>query len=111
MKPIQFILVPLLIILLVIFFPKLRKQWLIRSVFVGIIALTLLFTIYLDSSTIIAQYLGIGRGVDLVLYFGMLGLTVCCLMLYLRSLKLEQMITQLAREQALAGKEEKQDEA
>ena len=50
-----------------------------------------------------AQYLGIGRGVDLVMYFGMLGLAVCCLLLYLRMQQLQQQLTELAREMALLG--------
>ena len=103
MKPIQFILVPLLILLLIIFIPKLRQQRVLKVIFILIIAAIMVFTIFLDSSMILAQYLGIGRGVDLVMYFGMLGLSVCCLLLYLRMQQLQQQLTELARKMALLG--------
>ena len=103
MKPIQFILVPLLILLLIIFIPRLRQQRILKIIFILIISAIMVFTIFLDSSMVIAHYLGIGRGVDLVMYFGMLGLSVCCLLLYLRMQQLQQQVTGLAREMALLG--------
>ena len=103
MKPIQFILVPLLILLLIIFIPRLRQQRVLKIIFILIITAIMVFTIFLDSSMVLAQYLGIGRGVDLVMYFGMLGLSVCCLLLYLRMQQLQQQLTELARQMALRG--------
>lgn len=101
MKPIQLILIPLLLFLLITFQRKLRKQALLQVIFFAIMAAAMLFTLLPDLSTRIANLLGIGRGVDLIIYMSLLGLTMTCLLLYLRILKLQRMLTEVVRGQAL----------
>ncbi len=101
MRPIQYILIPLLILLLIFFERRLKKQFLLKFVFVGVMLAALGFTIFPDTSTSIANYLGIGRGVDLIIYMSIIGLTSCCLLLYLRIVKLERQLTELVREKAI----------
>lgn len=101
MKPIQYILIPLLILLLIFFERKLKKQFVIKSIFASVMLAALIFTIIPDMSTTIANFLGIGRGVDLIIYMSILGLTCCCLLLYLRMLKLERQLTAIVRKEAV----------
>lgn len=101
MKPIQFILVPLLAFLLVVFFVKLKRQHILKWVVSVIFCLGLFFSIYPDMTTTIAQFLGIGRGADLVMYLGMIGLLVVCLLLYLRLIRLERILTEIIRDRAI----------
>ena len=100
MKPIQLILVPLLVFWLIVFWLRLKQQPLMRFL-VSIVLLTgLVFTLFPDSSTWLAQYLGVGRGVDMVIYLSLTGLTVGSLLLYLRILRLERLLTEVVRQQA-----------
>lgn len=101
MKPIQLILVPVLLFLLALFFRKLRQQPVMRIFVLAVILTGLVFSVFPESSTIIANYLGIGRGADLIMYVGMLGLSAVSVLLYLRTLKLERMITEIVRRKAL----------
>ncbi|MEZ4826708.1 MAG: DUF2304 domain-containing protein [Bacteroidia bacterium] len=101
MKPIQFILVPVLVFLLALFYRRLRRQPVMRVLVMVVLIAGLIFSIFPDSSTVIANFLGIGRGADLIMYVGMLGLSAVSVLLYLRTLKLEQMITKIIRDKAL----------
>lgn len=100
-KPIQVLLIPVLLLLLVLFFVRLKQHPLLRILVSLILIAALVFTIDLESSTELARLLGIGRGVDLVIYLSLLGLTVSSILLYLRTVKLEAMLTELARNQAI----------
>lgn len=101
MKPIQFILVPLFIFWLGVFWVRFKGQPLLRLITGGVLLTGLVFTLFPDSSTQLAHYLGVGRGVDMVIYLSLLGLVVGCLLLYLRILKLERQLTELTRQQAI----------
>ncbi len=101
MKPIQFILIPLFVFLMVVFGRKLKGHPFLRVVVLLLLLLGIIFTAYDESSTYLANALGIGRGVDLVMYLSLLGLGVGCLLLYLRTLRLERMLTELIRKDAL----------
>ncbi|MDX2248930.1 MAG: DUF2304 domain-containing protein [Bacteroidia bacterium] len=101
MKPFQFILVPVILFLLVLFFRRLRHQPVMRILVMVVLVAGLVFSVFPDSTTLIANVLGIGRGTDLVMYLGMLGLFSVSGLLYLRILKLERMITEIVRQKAL----------
>lgn len=103
MKPIQFILIPLLAGILFFFQARLQKHPLLRVMVSLALIAAIIFTLFQDSSTLIANFLGIGRGVDLVIYLSLIGLTVSCVLLYLRTVKLERMLTMMARNQAIKG--------
>ncbi len=101
MKPIQFILVPLFLFWLGVFWVRFKKQPLIRGLVSMVLIVAIIFTVFPDSSTQLANYLGVGRGVDMVIYLSLVGLVVGGLLLYLRILKLERQITELTRQQAI----------
>lgn len=101
MKPIQFILIPAFIGLLIYFEHKLKKQVLLKLFLWAVLLGGMFFTIFHEWSTPIANLVGIGRGVDLIMYLSLLGLTTACTLLYLRTVKLERQLTALVRQQAL----------
>ena len=102
MKPIQFILVPLLLFLIVLFWRKLKEHPFLKWLVSGVLASITVFTLFLESSTRLANTLGIGRGVDLVTYVALLSLTIVCIFLYLRTVRLERMITEVVRANAIS---------
>jgi hypothetical protein len=103
MKPIQFILIPLFAFLMIVLGRKLKSHPVLRALVVLLLLAGMIFTAFDESSTIIANALGIGRGVDLVMYLSLLGLGVGCLLLYLRTLRLERMLIELVRQEAIEG--------
>lgn len=107
MRPIQLILIPILVIVLLFFTPKLKRSALLQGLFVTVILVLMLFVAVPDWSTIVANFLGIGRGVDLIMYLGLLSLGVLGLLLFIRMRKLEEKLVELVREQAI--REEKSE--
>lgn len=105
MKPAQWILVPLLLALLLTLRPRLRQAS-ARGALSLVLLAALVFTLFQDSSIWLARQLGIGRGVDLVIYFSLLGLGVVCVLLYLRINELERLLVELVRARALERAEE-----
>jgi hypothetical protein len=103
MRPIQFILVPLLLFWLVLFWVRLRAQPWLRALVALVLGTTLIFTLFPDSSTWVANLVGVGRGVDIVIYLGMVGLAVGLLLLYLRVQRLEAKLAEVGRQVALQG--------
>ena len=106
MKLFQLIIVPLLVLLIFVFEKKLKQQLLLKILFLGIMGGAIFFTIFPDISTPLANYLGIGRGVDLITYLSLLGLSVCCLLLYLKIISLERKFTEFVRKDALRDSKE-----
>ena len=101
MRPIQFILIPILVLVLLFFTPKLRRLALLQGLFVAGVLVLLLFVIMPDWSTVVANWVGIGRGVDLVIYLGLLMLGVLYLLLLLRVRKLEEKFSNFVRKEAI----------
>lgn len=69
------------------------------AIFFFLVAAT--FVVFPNATTVIANYLGVGRGTDLLLYIGLLAGIHAVLLLYLRTRKLEQQITEQVRAIAL----------
>lgn len=114
MKPIQFILVAGLLVLGYRFWHIMSRHPRLR-IGVGLIWLSaLVFIIFQDSSTYLAHLLGVGRGVDLLMYLSILGLGMLVLLLYLRLVQVEEKMVELVRENTLreakGGPEEKAEE-
>ena len=55
-----------------------------------------------EHSSVVAKFLGVGRGADLILYFFIIMSFACFLILYLRLQQTMQTITKLARSVALS---------
>jgi small membrane protein len=101
MRPIQLLLVPLLLFLLVLFWTRLRRQPVMRLLVAGVMGTALVFTLFPDSSTWLANRLGVGRGVDMVIYLSLIGLSSGLLLLYLRLQQLERKLAEVARQVAI----------
>ncbi len=59
------------------------------------------FVLYPDTTTLIAHWLGVDRGTDLMLYFFMLGTFFALTHLYGRQRELKLQLTQFIREEAI----------
>lgn len=103
MKPIQWLISPIILFLLGLFIARLKRRPLLRLLVIGVLLCSLLMLWFPDQSTLIANYLGIGRGVDLIIYLSLLGLTVSCILLYLQILQLQQQLQTLVQAQALSS--------
>jgi small membrane protein len=102
MKPIQFILVLFMLIIAGAYFLRLRKKTYDRLIVIFFIVAGIILVMVPDLSAEIARLVGVGRGVDLVLYLGLLGLSFVCLLLYSKIRELEATLTDLVRLIAIA---------
>jgi hypothetical protein len=98
----QFIFTMILIAVLLVAFAQLRQIPLIG----GLVICAALFGAYIvwmpDHATYLANFVGIGRGADFILYVWVLISSAVLLLLYLNSREQLQLITTLARKMALA---------
>ena len=102
MKPIQPILVLFLLLIAGVYFLRLRKKSYDRLIVIFFILSGVILVIMPDLSAEIARFVGVGRGVDLVLYLGMLGLSFVSLLLYAKLRDLEAVLSELVRSIAIA---------
>ena len=102
MMRIQPILILLLIILVILYFAKMRSRLSDRIVvsILAAIGLTLVAAPGVASS--LARMVGVGRGVDVVIYFSIVGIGFFILLLISKVRELENKITVLTREVALS---------
>lgn len=56
-----------------------------------------------DATTLVAQFLGVGRGADLMLYAAVITLLILVFQLHVAHHKLERQLTEMVRKQALEG--------
>ncbi len=97
MTPIQLLLIVFSIVLVVVYFQRLRSRLLDRTVFFLLVVVAMLMVLRPDWANDIANYLGVGRGADLVTYLGISGLAFLWLGLYTRQRDLDVRLTELAR--------------
>jgi hypothetical protein len=111
MRPIQLLLILLSVIMVFFYFRRLRSRLLDRLVFFALITVGVAFVARPDWSQAAADFLGVGRGADLVLYLGISGLAFLWLGLYSRQREMDVRLTELARRlsilQAEKGKKKK----
>jgi hypothetical protein len=103
MIPAQPILVALLAALVILYFARLRtRAWDILVILLcfGVAAL---LVVRPEVATHIANMVGIGRGVDLILYLAIPGLALLILLLFARTRELNLKLTAMVRESALAN--------
>jgi len=101
MKPIQPILLILIVIIAVVYFSRLRRKTWDRLIVIFFILTGAVLIAVPDLSTAIAQLVGVGRGADLLLYLGIVGLSFVCLLLYAKLRQMETTLTELVRLVAL----------
>jgi hypothetical protein len=92
----------LLLIVMAVYFKRLRSKLFDRMIVLIIGSMGLLMALVPEWSNRIAHAVGVGRGVDLVIYLSIVGLAFLWIGLYTRVRDLETQQTQLVRHLALA---------
>ena len=101
MSGIQLVLVTGFIFIGLYFLIRLKKRLLDIILLFSMIAAATVFVLWPNVTNVIANKLGVGRGADLIFYLSILIFWFVALKLYARIRKLEQLFTQIVREDAL----------
>lgn len=101
MNGIKIILITGVAFIAVYFFIRLRNSLFDIILLLSLIAAAIVFILFPDTTNSLAHKLGVGRGADLVFYTSILIFWFVILKLYARIRKLEQIITQVVRKDAL----------
>jgi hypothetical protein len=101
MTPIQLLLILISISAALLYFRRLRTRLLDRAVFFVLVLLAVVMVARPDWANAVANFLGVGRGADLVTYLGISGLAFLWLGLYTRQRELDLRLTELARRMAI----------
>lgn len=72
-----------------------------RLLLLGALSLAVILIVWPDLSTRVANWLGVGRGTDLLLYLSIVTVLFVLLMMYAKIKKLEETITSLIRDKAI----------
>ena len=106
MRPIQPLLMVLLGLLVVACFRGLRSRLFHRLILLGLALTATVLIVVPDLSTRIAELAGVGRGVDLIMYLGFVGVAFALVVLYTRLRATEQRLTEVVRSIALLHAED-----
>ena len=101
MRPIQILLVALLLGASLFYFRHLRTRLTDRLAVALLASLSIVMVLVPRATTVVANWLGVGRGVDLVIYLTLLLLSFTWLMLFSRQREIQSAITAIVREQAI----------
>lgn len=93
----------------VYFFIRLRNTILDLVLLFALVAAAIVFVLFPDLTTDIAHRLGVGRGADLIFYTSIIIFWFVILKLYARIRRLEQIVTDVVRKDALTNSEEIKD--
>jgi hypothetical protein len=97
MKPVQPILVVLLLLILILYFSRLRSGMLDRLAVLFFAALGITMALVPGWTVWLAHRVGVDSGAHLFMYLSILGLGFFCLLLYSRLRSLQSAITDLVR--------------
>ena len=101
MKPIQYLLLVLLTLLCWAYFRFFRSRSRDRIVVLAVFAASVTFVLVPSWTSVLANKVGVGRGVDLVIYLAIVLMGFICLMLYSQLRQLRAQVTMLARDSAI----------
>src|SRR3954452_15354692 len=101
MKSIQIILIALSILAAIMGSIAFRSKLAYRLLAALFFLLAVGFVMFPNSTSYVAQFLGVGRGTDLLLYLTIFAGVHSCLLLYMRSRRIERKLTELVRELAI----------
>lgn len=101
MRPIQFILIPLLALMVIKYLGRFRSRLLDRLIVLSLGTFGIIMIMIPDLANSLAHLVGVGRGADLVLYVGLVGLGFMCLILYSKLRFIEAQLVKLARIEAI----------
>src|SRR3954469_3069725 len=97
MKSIQVILIALSILAAITGSIAFRSKLAYRLLAVAFFFLTVGFVLFPDWTSEIARFVGVGRGTDLLLYLTIFAGVHSCLLLYVRTRRVERKLTELVR--------------
>lgn len=97
MRPIQFILILILISIVGLYFSRLRSSVLDRLLVLAFGIAGIVMASAPDWTTRLANMIGVGRGVDLLFYLSLIALVFICLLLYSKIRDLETTLANLTR--------------
>lgn len=111
MKGVQILLLLLVCLIAYVVIARLRNRLAEFLLLVGLVIAAVVFICFPSLTITVANYLGVGRGTDLIFYVSTLIFWLVILKLYLRQRDLEKKLTEIIRQQALseagAGQETK----
>jgi small membrane protein len=111
MKEIQPVLLAGVAFIFLYFIVWMKKRLLDIIILCVMIACAVLFILWPDLTTMIAQKVGVGRGADLIFYFSILIFWFVILKLYSRIRRLEQLFTTIIRNDALKNVKDNTDKS
>ena len=107
MNGIQILLITAIVLIAVYFFVRLHNSILDILLLFLLVSAALIFTFYPGVTNVIAHKLGVGRGADLVFYFSIVIFWFVIIKLYVRIRKLEKIVTDVVRKDALSEADKK----
>ena len=106
MEPIKILLISAVVFIAFYMYLRLRSSLLDAALIFLFCAGAVFFIIFPDTTTEIAQWMGVKRGINLVFYTTILFLFFLILKLYSRIRRLEKKFTDLVREKSTANAED-----
>jgi len=91
-------------------YKKIRSSYLDAFLIFLFVITGIFFVLFPDYTTVLAHFLGIGRGADLIFYLAILFFSFIMMKLYHKVRGLEQMLTKIIREQSLTSAVSTQEE-
>lgn len=101
MTPIQIVLIFAVLAIAVLYFNRLRTRLWDRAIFFALALVGIAMVAKPDWANAVAHFFGVGRGADLLVYLGFLGLVFLWLGLYSRQREMDIRLTVLARRLAI----------
>jgi hypothetical protein len=106
MKLIQPFLLVIVTCMALIYFGRLRSRLSDRMAMITLLGTAVLLICAPRVATNLANFCGVGRGVDLILYLGSAGLAFVSLLMYSKLRALEEKLTEFVRRMALSSAED-----
>jgi hypothetical protein len=103
MRPIQFLLVLGLLASLVLYRYAFRSTLRDRILALGFVSAGLIAVLFPDYTSVLAEYLGVGRGTDLVMYFFIVTTIFFGIHFFSKVARIERCQTELVRALAIAA--------
>jgi small membrane protein len=103
MRPVQFILALMVLVIVVVYFSKFRSRAFDRVLVLFLAMLGLSMVIAPDWTNRAANLVGVGRGADLFIYLSIMSFSFVSLLFYSKMRDLEATITEMARAVAIKG--------
>ena len=101
MTPIQLLLIVVVAVIAFLYFNRLRTRLWDRAIFFMLAVVGVTMVARPDWANAVANFVGVGRGADLLVYLGFSGLVFLWLGLYSRQREMDVRLTELARRLAI----------